>query len=199
MKKIIITATAAVLTLGTALSLTGCGSQQSPGSTETTAEAAQTTAAATEAATTQAETTAENAQTTFDPESAVFNYNDYKITLNGKMDEIKDKLGEAKSVDSQLSCHGEGEDKTYTYEGFTINTYPLDGEEHILEINITEKGIPTDKGVEVGDSADKVTELYGTGYKEVGLYYAYDAGDKKSLQFLIEDGKVTEIDYYYNV
>lgn len=37
----------------------------------------------------------------------------------------------------------------------------------------------------------------GSDYTELGLYYAYDTGNGKSLQFYVEDGTVMEIDYYY--
>ena len=108
-------------------------------------------------------------------------------------------LGEAQEVSSQLSCHGEGDDKTYTYEGFVLNTYPLDGKDRVLEIVVKTAGIPTAKGVQVGDAVSKVTEAYGEDFKKVGMYYAYDAGDGKSLQFFIQDDKVQEISYYYDV
>ena len=51
----------------------------------------------------------------------------------------------------------------------------------------------------IPNSASAVKEAYGDGFREVGTYYAYDAGDGKSLQFLIENDSVKEIDYYYDV
>ena len=68
-----------------------------------------------------------------------------------------------------------------------------------MEIVVSNAGIPTSKGIEVGSSASDVVAAYGSGYKEVGVYYAYDAGNKMSLQFYIENDAVKEIDYYYNV
>ena len=125
--------------------------------------------------------------------------NGVKVELNGDADAAIAALGEYKDVSSQLSCHGEGEDKTYTYDNFVLNTYPLDGKDRVLEIVVKSADIPTSKGVKVGDSASAVKEAYGDGFREVGTYYAYDAGDGKSLQFLIENDSVKEIDYYYDV
>ena len=109
-----------------------------------------------------------------------------KVELNSDADAAVKALGEAKDVSSQLSCHGEGQDKTYTYENFVLNTYPLDGKDRVLEIVVKAAGIPTAKGVQVGDAVSAVTDAYGNDFKQVGMYYAYDAGDGKSLQFFVQ-------------
>ena len=167
----------------------GCGG----GNSETEA-----TTAATEA-TTAEETAAEAEDGGITADDVTFTYNGVKVELNGDAAAAIEALGEPESSESQLSCHGEGDDKTYTYDGFVLNTYPLDGEDRVLEIVIKSDAIETNKGVKVGDGAEAVKAAYGDSFKEVGLYYAYDAGDGKSLQFLIEDGVVSEIDYYYDV
>lgn len=188
MKRTMISVTAAALTLTSVLAFAGCGkSEQS-----SAAEAATTVAAQ--------ETTAAAQETGAIAESdVVFNYNGAKVELNTPIDSMISAIGEANDVSSQLSCHGEGEDKTYTYNGFTVNSYPLDGKDYVMEVVVNQAGIPTSKGVSVGDPVSKVTEAYGDNYKAVGVYYSYDAGNKKSLQFLIENDAVTEIDYFYTV
>lgn len=132
-------------------------------------------------------------------EDLVATVNGVSVELNGDADEAVAALGEPKDSSSQLSCHGEGDDKTYTYDGFVLNTYPLDGKDRVLEVVINAAGIPTSKGVQVGDAVAKVTEAYGADYKQVGQYYAYEGGDGKSLQFFIKDDTVQEISYYYDV
>lgn len=189
MRKTIVSIASAMLILASAVSFAGCGSSESSASEQTaTAAAQQATDSASQAA-----------AGGIDASDAVFTYNGVSVELNGDADAIVSALGEAQDVSSQLSCHGEGEDKTYKYEGFTVNTYPLDGQDRILEVVISSEGIATSKGIQVGDSASKVVSTYGDGYKEIGLYYAYDAGDGKSLQFFIENDAVKEIDYYYDV
>ena len=114
--------------------------------------------------------------------------------------DIVEALGEPKDVSSQTTCHGtEGEDKTYTYDGFTIMTYPKDGKDLVLEVNISSADIASSKGVKVGDPVSAVTAAYGEPSKKVGVYYSYSTADNKSLQFMVENDVVTEIDYFYTV
>lgn len=178
---------AAMLIVVIAVSFAACGSDKSAGSKDTPAE---TTAAATEVPAADGSLTAAD---------LIFSINGVSVELNGDADAAVATLGEAQNVSSQLSCHGEGDDKTYTYDGFVLNTYPLDGADRVLEIVINTPGIPTAKGVQVGDPVSAVTDAYGDDYSAIGMYYAYDGGDGKSLQFFIQDDKVQEISYYYDV
>ena len=187
MKRTLISVTAAALAVTSVLAFAGCGKNE-----QSSADTAATTAAA-------QETTAAQAQSVIPESDTVFTYNGAKVELNTPIDDMLAALGQANEVSSQLSCHGEGEDKTYSYNGFTVNSYPLNGKDYVMEVVVNEAGIPTPKGVAVGDPVSKVTEAYGNNYKAVGVYYSYDAGNKKSLQFLIENDTVTEIDYFYTV
>ena len=187
MKRTLISVTAAALAVTSVLAFAGCGKNEQP-----SADTAATTAAA-------QETTAAQAQGVIPESDTVFTYNGAKVELNTPIDDMLAALGQANEVSSQLSCHGEGEDKTYSYNGFTVNSYPLNGKDYVMEVVVNEAGIPTSNGVAVGDPVSKVTEAYGNNYKAVGVYYSYDAGNKKSLQFLIENDTVTEIDYFYTV
>ena len=188
MKRPIIYLVSAVIAVTSACALAGCGSNSSS-QANSKAESAQSSVAQSSA----------QAGGTISADDAVFRFNGVKVELNGDADAAIAALGDYKDVSSQLSCHGEGEDKTYTYDNFVLNTYPLDGKDRVLEIVVKSADIPTSKGVKVGDSASAVKEAYGDGFREVGTYYAYDAGDGKSLQFLIENDSVKEIDYYYDV
>ena len=175
---------AAVLTLG------GCGGSDNKDTTSDTK--------ATEAATAAPETEG-NDEASISAEDVVFSYNGTDVELNTSADAAVMSLGAPLDESSQLSCHGEGDDKTYKYDGFNLNTYPLDGQDMVLEVVINGEGIATNKGIEIGSTTDDVVAAYGDGFREIGMYYAYDAGDGKSLQFFIEDGTVQEIDYYYDV
>ncbi len=192
MKKIMMIL-AAILTLTTAVALTGCGSDKSA---DSKADKSDSTAAAVQ---TEAQTEAAAASGSLTAGDLVFTYNGASVELNSDADAAVASLGEANDVSSQLSCHGEGEDKTYTYNGFVLNTYPLDGQDRVLEVVINTAGIPTSKGVQVGDPVSAVTAAYGDNYKSIGMYYAYEGDDGKSLQFFIQNDAVQEISYYYDV
>ncbi len=179
----------AFLVMTMVFALAGCKGNEAPAATDVNTAA--------DAAVPAAETEAASAIAAGD---VVFTYNGTAVELNGDAQAILAALGEPNDVSSQLSCHGEGDDKTYSYDGFIVNTYPAsDGTERVLEVVVNGEGIPTSKGIRLGDTADKVKQTYGDGFRSVGMYLAYDAGDGKSLQFFIENDIVKEIDYYYNV
>ena len=186
MKKVLLTIIAVLLTLTLVAALAGCGSDKSKDDKK-------------DGKGTDVSTEAQNAGGAMDAKDLVFSYNGVSVELDGDADAAVAALGEPKEKSSQLSCHGEGDDKTYTYDGFVLNTYPLEGKDRVLEIVVTSADIPTSKGIKVGDTAEAVTEAYGADFKEVGMYHAYSSGDGKSLQFFIQDGKVQEISYYYDV
>lgn len=183
MKRSFLILLAAVLVLTMAFTLTGCGSDTP---TEAPATAAPTQAGQTGAGITEADTT--------------FGINGVDVALDGSIDAVITALGDPLDVKSELSCHGEGDDKTYTYNGFVIKSYPKDGEDRVLEVLINDAGIPTSKGIEIGSSIDDVIAAYGDNYSVIaGKRYVYDAGNGKTLRFVTEDNAVVQIDYYFNV
>ena len=194
MKRIVISIMSALLAMTSVCALAGCGSDSK--GTASSSAAPQSSAAESAA---QASDAKSGAAATISAADVVFSFNGTSVELNGDAEAAVAALGQANDVSSQLSCHGQGDDKTYTYEGFVLNTYPLDGKDRVLEIVVKSADIPTSKGVKVGDDVSAVTAAYGDNFRKVGVYYAYDAGEGKSLQFLIEGDKVTEIDYYYDV
>ena len=184
MKKSVKLLAASILTAAMMLSFAGCGSDKADSKKQDDSK----------------QTAATEAQSgTIAAQDLIFTYNGVSVELNSDAAQAVAALGEAKEVKSQLSCHGEGDDKTYTYDGFVLNTYPLDGNDRVLEVVINTAGIPTSKGVQVGDPVSAVTDAYGKDYREVGLYYAYEDGAGKSLQFFIQNDAVQEISYYYDV
>ena len=127
----------------------------------------------------------------------MFNFNGKTVQLNEDMTSVLSKLGNAKKVTSAQSCHGEGEDKRYEYNGFYVDTYPSGGKDKVIGVTIT-SGLSTPKGVSVGDSEAKVIEKYGSGFKKIGKFMSYVSGNK-SLMFFMNNGKVVEIDYNLDV
>lgn len=188
MKRPIIFALAAVMAATSVCALAGCGSS------DTQSEAA--SAAVTES--TAAGNGSGSAVTAAD---TVFTYNGVSVELNTEIAPVIEALGEPIDTAAQTTCHGTqgGNDVTYKYEDFTITTYPKDGKELVLEVNITSPNAPTAKGIKVGDTADAVKAAYGDKYEAIAAYYAYKTDDGKSIQFLIPNGTVEEIDYYYDV
>ncbi len=183
--------TLAALILTSSAALAGCGS--SGDSKTSTTTAAQSS-----------EVKSDNSSKNTPASDGAFSESDLVAKINGKdielgenIDSALAKLGEAKNVTSELSCRGEGEDKTYEYDGFNVYTVPFDGVDKVTAITIT-SGISTPKGISIGDTEAKVVEKYGSGFKKIGKFISYSIDDK-SLQFFMKDDKVTEIDYNYDV
>ena len=174
-----------VLTLAGAVSFAGCGASDSKAS-----DGGKTSAVS--------QTEAKKSGDGFTEADLTCEINGKKIDLNEDMSEVLSKLGDAKNVYSEASCHGtEGEDKTYEYDGFSVFTYP-DGEiDRVIEITIKGEGIATPKGISVGSKDSEIGDKYGDDVQKTGKYLSYSVGDK-SLQFFVEDGVVKEIDYYFD-
>ena len=145
-----------------------------------------------------AATEAPKPQGSFSSADTDFVYNGHRVSLNENMSSVLSKLGKAASVSSAPSCHGDGEDKTYEYNGFTIYTYPSGGNDLVLEINVQSSAIPTSKGIKAGSSLNDITAVYGNNYTNDGNYIVFSSGIK-TLQFFMSGNTVSEIDYYYNL
>ncbi len=190
MKRLIMIAMAAMMAATSVLALAGCGSSEKKSDGTNTSSAATEAAAANQAG-----------GGAISADDTVFTYNGASVELNTDINGVVQALGEPNEITEQTTCHGTqgGNDKTYKYNDFTITTYPKDGQDLVLEVNVTSPNAPTKKGIKVGDTADAVKAAYGDKYEAIAAYYAYKTGDGKSIQFLIPNGTVEEIDYYYDV
>lgn len=193
MKRTIVSIVAALLAVTSAVSLAGCGGNDKKESTA----ASQTE----DASKTDDGSKADDAGALTDRDTIAL-IDGVAIELNGTSEEVIGALGDNYEFSAQTSCHAEeGEDKTYAYEGFTINTYPNNGVETVLEVIVTTADFTTGNGVKVGDSLSAVTAAYGENYRKIGqAFYVYETADgKKQIRFSVENDTVTQIDYYYNV
>ncbi|MCD8025982.1 MAG: hypothetical protein LUF33_03360 [Clostridiales bacterium] len=180
----------------TASSATSAQSSQTSKAQSTQSSKTSSAAASSAAALSNAGSSA--AAGTFSSSDVVFIYNGVSINLGDNMSNVISKIGNASSVTSAPSCHGVGEDKTYTYSGFEIYTCPNGSEDMIIEIMVTSSSISTQKGIKVGPSKSDVIAQYGKNYTTSGYYYVYASGTK-SIQFFMSGDTVEQVDYYYDV
>ncbi len=126
----------------------------------------------------------------------VFSVGDVKIELDAAAEPILSALGEPKQYSESPSCAFEGLDKVYVYAGFQIQTYPLNGKDYILSVDLTDDSHTTKEGAAIGNTRDRVVEIYGAPAEESATALIYrDAEKGHTLQFLLRDGKVTNIQY----
>ena len=120
--------------------------------------------------------------------------NDVVIEVDAEATPIIDALGEADSYFESPSCAFEGIDKTYTYGSIEVDTYPMEEKDYISAIVFKDDSVTTLEGVGIGDSVDKVKEVYGADGKGEGGMLVY-MKDGMKLCFIIQDDAVAAIEY----
>ena len=127
----------------------------------------------------------------------VFIHNNIKIKPNDLVDPLVAALGSDYAYYESPSCAYTGLDKCYVYKGFSIYTYPDDkAVDHVLQVVLTDDTLSTPEGLIIGDTAEKVKELYGTDYAESNGSFAYTRG-KTSLMIIMKNDRVLSIQYTY--
>lgn len=124
----------------------------------------------------------------------VYSQGGVDVAVNGSMSPIVDAWGEPDKYFESESCAFQGMDKVYTYGSVVINTYPEDGKDYVLTIELKDDTITTAEGVYIGSSKDDVVAAYGTAVSETEVALVYEKGDCQ-LTFFFEDNCVTNITY----
>ncbi len=141
----------------------------------------------------------EDASTGNDAKPAhVFVVNGNELAVHAPADSVLSALGEPKATGVTGSCAFGGPDRAYEYDGFQIQTYSHadDGEQYFLLISLMDDSHATPEGVRIGDKSDKVLSVYGEPSEQTESYIRYIHGESETqLQFLLRDGKVTNIQY----
>lgn len=150
--------------------------------------------------TSETQQTADSAEDTDAADSAggyVFNYNGTEIAIDSKMDTLLEALGQEDSYFEAPSCAFDGIQKVYTYGSMELDTYIGEDGDYLDAIILKDDLIGTPEGVRVGDTPEKVREVYGDGYTDNNGSYTYEK-DNMKLNFIIEDGAVVSIQYKSN-
>lgn len=124
----------------------------------------------------------------------IFESKGASIEIDAKMADIEAALGEPKSFFESESCAFGELDKVYTYSGFRIDTYQIDGVDYVSDVIFTDDTISTPEGLAIGDSADKAKELYGNPAIEDDSRLVFEKGNMK-LVCLLDGTTVKTIEY----
>ena len=177
-----------------ALSMAGCGSGSGAGSTAAAkTEAVETTAAESSQA---AETTAEASESAKEAEITGFTFvaGDTVIAMTADAAPILEGLGEWENYAETTSCAFKGLDKTYSYPGFDLYTYPLNGKDNVNSVYFVDDTVSTPEGIHIGSTKEEMEAAYGTDYEEEFGAYTYTK-DQSRLQFLVTDGVIDSVEY----
>ena len=191
MRKLICTALCAV----TLTALTACGDSIPSGSTPAATNATNATNATSDNA---AQTTTEAQAAAGEPNYVFKTASGIEIPVKAECDPIVAQLGAPKETFEAPSCAFEGKSYTYTYDGFTLETYPDGGANHVFAVTIKDATQKTPEGLTVGSDPEDVKKLCGTPEKEAPGFLRYSK-DGIDVQFFREDGKVTSIVYTFRV
>lgn len=138
--------------------------------------------------------TASNAQAETEAAGYVFIYNGVKIPMDAEASAIVEALGEPASYFEAASCAFEGLDKMYTYGGFELDTYPTEDKDYVSAVVFRDDSVATPEGVMIGDSAEKLQEVYGDPASSADNLVTYAAGSME-LRFILEDGVIRSVEY----
>ena len=124
----------------------------------------------------------------------IFTSNGVEVKMNAEADPIVEALGEPVSSYEAPSCAFQGTDYIYTYDGFQINTYPLNDVNYVSSVVLISDAVSTPEGLEIGGTLEDMVAAYGEDYTEEYGMYTYTRGDSQ-LAVLIGDGAITSIEY----
>lgn len=124
----------------------------------------------------------------------IFETKDVEIAMNAEVAPILEKLGDSKEYFEAESCAFQGMEKTYTYDGFQLYTYEIEGVDSVASISFLDDSVKTKEGIYLYSSLEEVLEAYGDEYEESLGLYTYILEDSK-LSFLIDNEEVVSIEY----
>lgn len=124
----------------------------------------------------------------------VFTYKGCPLPMNAEFAPLLDYIGEPDSYFEAASCAFDGLDKTYTYSGMELITYPDEDVDYISSIRILSGDVSTPEGITIGSTEEEVVKAYGEEYEAFGDQYTYENGDAR-LSVLFEDGKAVSVEY----
>lgn len=173
-----------VLLLSLLFTLTACGGKKDTPSPQ----------APDGAASTEDVSTAPAAPTPAAGSKYVLTYRNCPLPMNAEFAPLLDFLGEPDSYFEAASCAFDGLDKTYTYAGVEIITYPDEERDYISSVRILDSSVSTPEGITVGSTRADVIAAYGEDFQEIGEQYVYEDGDAV-FSVLFEDGAAISVEY----
>ena len=124
----------------------------------------------------------------------VFQSGETLIGMNEDSAAALSELGAWSNYAETTSCAFKGLDKTYSYPGFDLYTYPLNGTDNVNSIYFTDDSAATAEGIRIGSTKEEMEAAYGTDYTEEFGVYIYTKDDS-TLSFIVTDGIVESVEY----
>ena len=132
-----------------------------------------------------------------DDKGYVFSVSGTEVAIHAPMKDIIATIGEPVSYFEAASCAFGDLDKTYTYGGYDINTYSLNGNDYVAAVIFSDDTQKTAEGISIGSSMEDVKAAYGEAELD-GTALVYKKGAMK-IQFFFTDNAVSGIQYLNTV
>ncbi|MDR0221387.1 MAG: hypothetical protein LBI54_08305 [Lachnospiraceae bacterium] len=111
------------------------------------------------------------------------------ISVDANFAPLLAELGEPNNYFEAPSCAFEGLDKIYTYNGFTVNTYPQGDDDFVSSIILNDDSVTTAEGVYIGGTREDMENAYGPGQATESGQFIYEKEGMK-LGFITDDSDV---------
>ena len=109
---------------------------------------------------------------------------------------LETKLGKPEKYFEAESCAFAGLDKTFTYKGFVVSSSPDDKKvDRIADIYFSDASVKTIEGFGIGDSAEKLEEVYGTAESKNASSITF-VKEGVALQFIIVNNTIQGVEYF---
>ncbi|MCL1914861.1 MAG: hypothetical protein FWG10_13555 [Eubacteriaceae bacterium] len=123
-----------------------------------------------------------------------FVYKGTTITMKAKAGPILEAIGEHNAYYEAPSCAFEGLDKTYSYSGFDVVTYTLNGVDYINSVVLMDDTISTPEGIAIGSNVEAIKSAYEEASAYSGPSYTIEQKDT-ILLILTDNAVATSIQY----
>lgn len=121
----------------------------------------------------------------------VLTYLGCPLPMNADFAPLLAYLGEPANYFEAESCAFDGLDKTYTYDGVEIVTYPDGDVDRVSYVRILSDAVSTPEGITIGSTPEEVAAAYGD---DSGTQYNYEDGDCL-FSVLFRDGAAISVEY----
>ena len=121
-------------------------------------------------------------------------FNELKIGMTVNDDTVN-SLGTVIDKQNAPSCHFDGNDTIYCYNGFKLYTYMDNGAQKLYLIEIDGSSVKTAKGASIGMTVDNIKSLYGEPEKETGTSIVYSENGANVRFTFNSDEVITLIEY----
>lgn len=123
------------------------------------------------------------------------NVNGVDIAMEAEAGPVLEALGEYESVFDMDSCAGLGTMRYYSYPGFELGTYEMEGRgELIYSLMFTNDLMETAEGILLGSTPAEAKAAYEGEYTEDGSALKIDRGNCR-LSIISDENAVTMIEY----